>query len=118
MRPNCVSSDATDGVHQIAPLVIIGDTKAGWSALIAYLESNSTFTIKVRRERYLHVAARTRLLGFVDDVEFLLDPAKQAIAVRSASRLGFSDLGANRRRIEAIRSALRGGKSQTGEPQN
>lgn len=57
-------------------------------------------------ERYLHAEARTRLLRFVDDVEFHLRPADGEIAMRSASRLGYSDLGANRRRLERLRAAL------------
>jgi uncharacterized protein (DUF1499 family) len=44
------------------------------------------------------------LMGFVDDVEFYVDPAEKVVQVRSASRLGESDLGVNRKRIEAIRS--------------
>jgi uncharacterized protein (DUF1499 family) len=45
-------------------------------------------------------------MGFVDDVEFLIEPNTQVIHVRSASRLGQSDLGVNRQRIEMIRAKL------------
>jgi len=45
-------------------------------------------------------------MGFVDDVEFMADPAAGLVHVRSASRLGLSDLGVNRDRIETLRSAL------------
>jgi uncharacterized protein (DUF1499 family) len=55
---------------------------------------------------YLHAEARSFLFRFVDDVEFLLDADQQVIHVRSASRIGYSDLGVNRRRIERIRSAF------------
>ena len=48
----------------------------------------------------------TSVMGFVDDVEFLNEPANGQMSVRSASRVGYSDLGANRKRIEAIRTAL------------
>jgi uncharacterized protein (DUF1499 family) len=51
----------------------------------------------------------TRLTGFVDDFEFWFDPAARAIQVRSASRIGRSDFGANRRRIEEVRAALAAG---------
>ena len=55
---------------------------------------------------YLHVEFTTALLRFVDDVEFLLDPDKKLIHYRSASRIGRSDLGTNRRRMEMIRRAF------------
>jgi uncharacterized protein (DUF1499 family) len=67
--------------------------------------------IKTVQERYIHAEFTSFLFRFVDDVEFLLDDGSKTIHVRSASRVGYSDLGVNRRRVEAIRSrfdALRG----------
>ena len=55
---------------------------------------------------YIHAEFRTRLLRFVDDVEFRLESETNEIAVRSASRVGYSDLGANRRRLERLRGEL------------
>ena len=55
-------------------------------------------------ERYIHAEFSSALLGYVDDVEFYLLPDQQLIHVRSASRLGYSDLGVNRKRVEAIRA--------------
>jgi uncharacterized protein (DUF1499 family) len=52
------------------------------------------------RDGYLHAEFRSRLLGFVDDVEFSIDEAEQLIHFRSASRVGYSDLGVNRKRME------------------
>jgi uncharacterized protein (DUF1499 family) len=54
-------------------------------------------------DNYLYAEFTSKLMGFVDDVEFLLDDSAKVIHVRSASRLGQSDLGVNRKRIEAIR---------------
>jgi uncharacterized protein (DUF1499 family) len=62
--------------------------------------------VVAQRDDYLYVQFSTRWLGFVDDAEFWADPATQAIQLRSASRLGASDLGVNRARIERIRTAL------------
>jgi len=45
-------------------------------------------------------------MGFVDDVEFLLDEKAGVIHVRSASRLGRSDFGVNRDRVETIRRQI------------
>ena len=103
--PNCVCSDATDS-HGIEPLVIVGDPQLMWRRLQDYLAQQRGFTIKQVDDHYLRVEAKTRLLRFVDDVEFELRTGDGVIAVRSASWVGYSDLGANRRRIEKIRKAL------------
>ena len=55
---------------------------------------------------YLYAEYSSALFGFVDDVEFYFPPETHIIHVRSASRLGHSDLGVNRKRIEAIRARL------------
>ncbi len=104
--PNCVCSDESDGVHGIEPIRIEGDPSAAWRALIDYLERENSYRIIERRDDYLRAEARTRILRFVDDVEFHLRPGDGVIAMRSASRLGYSDLGKNRRRLEAVREAL------------
>lgn len=105
--PNCVSSDAPrDDPHHIGPLAVGGDPAGAWQALIDHLQGQYAYTIVERRDDYLRAEARTRLLRFVDDVEFHLRPDEGVIAMRSASRIGYSDLGANRRRLEAVRSAL------------
>ena len=77
-----------------------------WQRLQDYLAQQRGFTIKQVDDNYLRVEAKTRLLRFVDDVEFELRAGQGVIAVRSASRVGYSDLGANRRRIERIRKEL------------
>jgi uncharacterized protein (DUF1499 family) len=58
------------------------------------------------QDQYLYAEFTSKLMGFVDDVEFLADPAAGLVHVRSASRLGHSDMGVNRDRIETLRSAL------------
>jgi len=57
---------------------------------------------------YLHAECRSAWFGFVDDLELHLRPSEASIAVRSASRLGYSDLGVNRRRVEDLRASLIG----------
>lgn len=98
--PNCVSSYATDETHGIAPL------NANLSAIEAVLVEQERTNIVRQDGNYLYAEFTSAIMGFVDDVEFLHDPASGITHVRSASRLGYSDLGANRERIEAIRSAL------------
>ncbi len=104
--PNCVSSDAADDAHSIDPLALGEDPAIAWEGLLVYLRSDSGYTIIAQDKDYLRAEARTRLLRFVDDVEFHLRPEDKQIAMRSASRIGFSDLGTNRRRLEAVRQAL------------
>ena len=106
--PNCVCSNDTRAGHRIAPLQIEGPTEAAWQALIETVEATPRLTIVTREDSFLAVEARTRLLGFVDDVAFELDAGKRVIGMRSASRVGLSDLGTNRRRLEALRSTLQG----------
>ena len=64
-------------------------------------------TIITQNENYLYAEFTSAMMRFVDDVEFLYDPGQQVVQIRSASSLGKSDLGVNRKRIEFIRSALK-----------
>lgn len=85
----------------IAPLTFSGDADAAFARLRMLLELRSDTTIVAAQKGYLQVEFRT--VFFVDDGEFLLDRKSNVIHVRSASRIGYSDLGKNRRRLEAIR---------------
>lgn len=104
--PNCVSSFAVEEKHRIAPLAFSDDPVGAFARLAQVLRARSDATISEERDGYLRVELRTTL--FVDDAEFLLDAEQNVIHLRSASRLGYSDLGKNRRRIEAIRTAFSG----------
>lgn len=102
-RPNCVSSQASDDAFRVAPFAF-GDTPAlAWDRLKAAVSSMPGARIISEDDQYLHVEFRSRIFRFVDDVELLLDVPGNKIDVRSASRLGYSDMGANRRRIEQLR---------------
>jgi uncharacterized protein (DUF1499 family) len=76
------------------------------------IESLEKTQIITETENYLYAEFTTKLMGFVDDVEFLMDDTAKVIHVRSASRLGKSDLGVNRQRIETIRTKLNELKSK------
>ncbi|MDX9841999.1 MAG: DUF1499 domain-containing protein [Desulfobulbus sp.] len=99
--PNCVSSQATDERHHIAPLTFADEPDTAWARLRAVLTGRVDAALIEDQPGYLRLELRTTL--FVDDAEFLLDPANRVIHVRSASRLGYSDLGKNRSRMEEIR---------------
>ncbi len=104
--PNCVSSDATDAAHRIEPYRLRVAPGEGWQALLEVVATLPRTTVVTKTDAYLHVESRSALFGFVDDVEFRLRPTDKTIAVRSASRLGYWDLGVNRRRVEQIRELL------------
>jgi uncharacterized protein (DUF1499 family) len=99
--PNCVSNQAADEAHRIAPLIFNEDPEPAFARLKQILVHRGDTTIIEERPGYLRVEFHTAL--FVDDGEFLLDGEQRLIHVRSASRLGYSDLGKNRRRLEEIR---------------
>jgi len=105
--PNCVSSQATDDRHRIAPLAFRGTADEGWARLREVLSARPDTRLVDSQADYLRVEFRTRL-GFVDDGEFALDREARVIHVRSASRVGYSDLGKNRSRLGEIRQALEG----------
>jgi uncharacterized protein (DUF1499 family) len=104
--PNCVSSEATDEVHAIAANRIQGDATAAWQALESQLAELPRVEVVTNEGGYLHAVFTTRLMRYRDDVEFALDAAAGVIYVRSASRVGYGDMGVNRKRIESIRAAL------------
>ena len=104
--PNAVSSQATGGYHQIAPLACKGSLEQAMKALKAIVESTPNARIGQMRPDYLYAEYTSALMGFVDDVEFYFPPGGNIIHVRSASRLGHSDFGVNRKRIETIRARL------------
>jgi uncharacterized protein (DUF1499 family) len=108
--PNCVSSAASpaDDVHAIAALRVVDavGTEAAWAALVEELEARPRVEIVTREPDYLHAVFTTRLMRYRDDVEFLRDEGASQIDVRSASRVGYGDMGSNRARIESLRTAL------------
>jgi uncharacterized protein (DUF1499 family) len=103
---NAVSSIAVTGRHRIEPLAVTGEPEAAFARLRALVASDAGARIVAERPGYLQAEYTSRWLRFVDDVEFLFDPPARVIHVRSASRLGRSDFGVNRARIESIRSRL------------
>ena len=99
--PNCVSSMATDS-HHIEPLSIDGDGKVFFDRLKRVLSERRDTTVISADDVQIRVEFRT-LLGFVDDGLFVLDAPNGRIQIRSAARLGYWDMGKNRRRLEEIR---------------
>lgn len=106
--PNCVSSASptSDEQHSIAPLTIEGDGRAAWAALVDAVEALPRTEIVKNEGGYLQAVQTSALMRYNDDFEFLLDADAGVIHVRSASRVGYGDMGVNRDRIETVRAAL------------
>jgi uncharacterized protein (DUF1499 family) len=104
--PNCVVSQESDQTHQIKPISYQTDRKTAQETLLKVLSVVPGSKIVEETENYIHVEFRSKLMGFVDDGEFYFPPEEKVIHLRSAARLGESDLGVNRRRLEQIRLAM------------
>lgn len=104
--PNCVSTQATDEGHAIAPFRYTKPCAEAKEALKAALARMPRTTLVEEDESYLHYEVTSLLLRFVDDVEFVFDDDTKTIHFRSASRVGYSDLGVNRQRMEQVRALL------------
>ena len=104
--PNCVSSQEEGEDCHIDPLPADSSATQTMKRLVNAIAAMPDATIVTQSATYLHVEFKSRVMRFVDDVEFLVDVPNELIHVRSASRLGYSDMGVNRRRVEAIRERL------------
>lgn len=104
--PNCVSSQSADTVHKIEPLTYKSSSEEAFAKLKQAIASLPRTKIITQSPNYLYAEFTSTIMRFVDDVEFYLDADTKVIHVRSASRLGQSDLGVNRKRIETIRAKL------------
>jgi len=102
--PNCVSSQSRDPEHAIAPLNYTVSTPRAMADLKKVILGMKRSKIVEERDSYIHAEFTSALWRFVDDVEFYFDEGTQVIHVRSASRLGNSDFGVNRKRVEEIRA--------------
>ena len=107
--PNNVNSQAdriADPEHFIDPLRYPGDARQAWAALRKVVDATPRVKVIKSEPNYLYAEFTSKLMGFVDDVEFYLDDKAGVIHARSASRLGSSDFGVNRARVETIRAKL------------
>ena len=105
--PNCVSSIDRDQKHYIEPLRFAESSKDAQNSLLAVLSSLKRTRVVTFEENYIHAESISAIMRFVDDVEFFFDVRQKVIHVKSASRVGYSDLGVNRRRLEKIRTRFR-----------
>ena len=101
--PNCVNSHSGKGGSAIAPLHA---TAEQWQALKRWLAAQDNWTLVVEEANFVQTVVTTPLMRFRDDVQLLYTPQTGVLQVRSSSRLGISDMGTNRRRVESLRTHL------------
>jgi uncharacterized protein (DUF1499 family) len=101
--PNCVCSQDARPAHSIAPLTYTGPWPAARQKLLAVIRSMPRSCVVAEQADCIHAEFASAVFGFVDDVEFRVDAEAHVIHVRSAARVGYFDLGVNRRRVEEIR---------------
>jgi uncharacterized protein (DUF1499 family) len=104
--PNCVSSQAADAEHKVDAIAYTTSASEAFAQLKSTIQGMERAEIINESNNYLYAEFTSGLMGFVDDVEFYVDDSAKVIQVRSASRLGQSDLGVNRKRVEEIRGKL------------
>jgi uncharacterized protein (DUF1499 family) len=106
--PNCVSSqaDPADSEHYIAPIAFKGTAPQAMAAARRAIESMERTTLVHEEPGYTYAEFRSKLLGYVDDVELLYDEKAGVFHARSASRLGRRDFGVNRKRLEELRRLI------------
>ncbi len=111
--PNCVCSQTTDTDHQIDPIRFTGDSTAAAERMKQVILAEPRTRIVTENPGYLHAVFTSLIFRFKDDVEILVDDGNKVLQVRSASRVGHSDLGANRKRVERLRAAFEAASAQT-----
>lgn len=104
-KPNCVCSCQDDEAHHISPLPFSSEETL--DQIQAFFSTNYIAQVVEKSPNYLHIVITTPTLRFKDDLVFVVNHEKGIIEVRSASRVGYSDVGVNRTRIEALRSSLK-----------
>jgi len=101
--PNCVSSQSSDKGHFIEPVRYEGTEQKAMERLIDVIQGMKRCRIIKMEDHYIHAEFTSAVFRFMDDVEFYFDSGAKIIHMRSASRIGYSDFGVNRQRMEEVR---------------
>jgi uncharacterized protein (DUF1499 family) len=102
-KPNCVSTAEGPPARYVKPLIYSGKREEAIAAMVKIVQEMNNTAIREEDDGYLWVECSSTVFGFVDDLEIYFPPEKPVVFIRSASRVGYSDLGVNRRRVEKIR---------------
>lgn len=104
--PNCVSSAELRKAYRVPALAYEGSAAEAREGILKVLQAWPRTTIVRAGDYYILAECRSRWLGFVDDLEIFIDEKEERIQFRSASRVGYSDFGANRKRIQKLVDSL------------
>lgn len=105
--PHCVSSQADkQGGHYVEPFAFAATADGARQALLKAIYSHDNATVERADERFIHASFRS-MLGFVDDMTFIVQPSDHIIDVKSSSRIGYYDFGVNKRRVETLREQFK-----------
>ena len=105
--PNCVSSLATESKRQIDPFHLKKDYADNWEKMKTELSNMPRTQIIKSSEKIIHAECKSRIFRFTDDLVLILAPLTGRVDIRSASRVGYSDLGVNHKRIKNLRTHLK-----------
>jgi uncharacterized protein (DUF1499 family) len=105
--PNCVSSDAERESQRVATVAFTDVPDVAQSRAKAALLAEPRSRVVSERAGVLHGECRSMIFRFVDDVDIVIDSTAHVFRFRSASRVGRSDLGVNRKRVDRIAARLR-----------
>ncbi len=102
-KPNCVSSFDDRKEFFFPP---IEKVEGPWDQVKAKIEKTITSfasaKVESTKENYLHIIVTTKLMRFKDDLYFWWDPETEKLSMKSESRVGYSDLGANKKRLKTF----------------
>ncbi len=104
--PHCVSSDAADSSHRVPAFELAAPAPEAWRVAREAVADLPRTRIITATPDYLHAECSSAIFGFVDDLELQLRTDQGLIAVRSSSRVGYGDMGVNRRRVEELHARL------------
>ena len=106
-KPNCVSTQATDDAHRIEPLAFASDPGDMELAVRDAITSFPRTKIITDDGGYFHAECTSLICRYVDDLEIWIDGEARLVHARSGSRMGYSDLGVNRKRVEKLFEAIK-----------
>ena len=105
--PNCVSTQTQQGNKKMDPIPFKLDPRELMKVIKDVVESHPRTELLSESSHYLHYTFKSKIFGFTDDVEFLIDPKHKLIHFRSASRTGYSDMGVNKERMTELGTEIK-----------
>jgi len=105
--PNCVSTQTQQESKKMDPIPFELDPDEVRKVIKSVVENLTNTNLQNESDNHLHYIFKSKIFGFIDDVEFLIDAQQKLIHFRSASRTGYSDLGVNKKRMTALQEAIK-----------